>query len=110
VDLLNRDFFAARPRPFAYHVIGGVEQHEFRTFDAATGVLELTWRFYQRSGEDLRFRGTSSVRLRLVSPHEAASLLESGGWTIDALYGGWGKEPVSADRRKIVFVARPARG
>jgi len=109
VELLHRDFFAARPRPFAYHVIGQIEQHEFRTFDAATGVLELTWKFYERSGEDLRFRGTSAARLRLVSPHEATSLLESAGWRIEALHGGWGREPVTPDRRKILLVARPAR-
>ncbi len=109
-DFLNRDFFAARPRPFAYHVIGGIEQHEFRRFDAASGILELTWRFYQRSGEDLRFRGTSGVRLRLVSPHEATSLLASAGWTVEAVHGGWGREPLSPDRRKILLVARPARG
>lgn len=109
VELLHRDFFAARPRPFAYHVLGGIEQHEFRRFDAATGILELTWKFYQRSGDDLRFRGTTSARLRLVSPHEATLLLEKAGWAVDALHGGWGREPVSADRRKIVLVARPAR-
>jgi SAM-dependent methyltransferase len=110
LDLLHRDFFAARPRPFAYHVIGEIEQHEFRTFDAATGILDLTWKFYQRSGEDLRFRGTSAARLRLLSPHEAASLLETAGWKVEALHGGWGREPVSPDRRKILLVARPARG
>ncbi len=109
VDLLHRDFFAARPRPFAYHVLGGIEQHEFRRFDAATGILELTWKFYQRGGQDLRFRGTTSARLRLVSPHEATALLEGAGWAVEALHGGWGREPASPDRRKIVLVARPAR-
>lgn len=110
VDLLHRDFFAARPRPFAYHVIGDIEQHEFRRFDTVTGVLQLTWKFYHRSGEDLRFRGTSSARLRLASPHEATALLESAGWNVGALHGGWGREPVTPDRRKILLVARPARG
>lgn len=108
-DFLHRDFFAARPRPFMYHVIGGIEQHEFRRFDAASGILELTWRFYQRSGEDLHFRGTSMVRLRLVSPHEAGTLLEAAGWKIEAVYGGWSREPVSPDHRKILLAARPAR-
>jgi len=110
VDFLHRDFFASRPRPFTYHVIGDIEQHEFRAFDPGTGILELTWKFYQRDGEDLRFRGTSSARLKLVAPHEAAQLLEAAGWKVEAFYGGWGKEAVSPDRRKLLLIARAARG
>lgn len=108
LDLLHRDFFAGRPRPFAYHVIGEVEQHEFRAFEPVSGILELTWKFYRREGKDLRFQGTSSARMRLMAPHEAAGLLGDAGWRIEAWHGGWGKEAVSADHRKLLLVARPA--
>ena len=107
LDQLNRDFFAARPRPFAYHVLGTVEQHEFRTFDGARGVLDLVWKFYQQEGEDLRFRGSTATRLALRTPDAVAALLEAAGWDVEGPYGGWGKEPLSADRRKVLFVARP---
>lgn len=108
VDFLHRDFFASRPRPFAYHVVGDLEQHEFRSLDTLSGVLDLRWRFYHRDGRDLRFRGESQVRLKLLAPHEARALLADGGWEVDAVHGGWAREPVSADRRKFVLVARPA--
>lgn len=108
VELLHRDFFAARPRPFAYHVIGDLEQHEFRSFDPLTGVLGLTWKFYQRDGEDLRFRGSSSAKLQLVTPNGVRRLLGEAGWRLEAVHGGWNREAVSSDRRKLVFVARPA--
>lgn len=108
VDFLHRDFFASRPRPFAYHVVGDVEQHEFRTFDPVSGMLELTWKFYQRDGADLRYRGISSARLRLLAPHEAEAILRDAGWTVEARYGGWRKETVSADHRKLLLAARPA--
>ncbi len=108
VDLLNRDFFAARPRPFAYHVLGDIEQHEFRTFDPAAGRLELSWRFYERKGKDLRFRSASSSSLRLLAPHEVESLLHDAGWRVEAWYGGYAREKVSPDRRKLLVVARPA--
>ncbi len=107
LDLLHRDFFASRPRPFAYHVLGKVEQHEFRRFDAASGVLELTWKFYQREGGDLRFRGSSAARLKLVAPDEAVRILEDAGWGVVGVNGGWDKQPVSADRRKLLIVAHP---
>jgi SAM-dependent methyltransferase len=108
LDLLQRDFFASRPRPFAYHVVAGLEQHEFRTFNPITGALDLTWKFYQQEGKDLRFRGSSSAHLRLLAPHEARQLLQEGGWHLEAVYGGWGREAVSPDRRKLILVARPA--
>ncbi len=108
VDFLHRDFFASRPRPFAYHVVGEVEQHEFRIFDPVSGVLELTWKFYQRDGADLRYRGISSARMRLLAPHEAEAILRDAGWTVVARYGGWHKEAVSADHRKLLLEARPA--
>lgn len=108
LDLLHRDFFAARPRPFAYHVIGGIEQHEFRAFDPVSGILDLTWKFYRQEGESLRFQGASSARLRLLSPHETGRLLEDAGWSVAACYGSWEKEVVSADRRKFILVARVA--
>ncbi len=108
VDLLHRDFFALRPRPFSFHVIGSVEQHEYRSFDPHTGILELTWKFYERVGEDLRHRADSSATMRLLTPHEAGALVEAAGWRVDAVHGGWTREPVSAERRKLVLVARPA--
>lgn len=108
VDFLHRDFFAARPRPFAYHGVGAVEQHEFRTFDAISGILDLTWKFYQQEGNDLRFRGSSCARMRLLAPHEAELLVRGAGWAPEAWYGGWDREPVSPDRRKLILVARPA--
>jgi SAM-dependent methyltransferase len=108
VDFLHRDFFAARPRPFAYHILGDLEQHEFRSFDPVSGVLDLTWKFYHRDGKDLRFRGNSSTRLKLLAPHEARYLLEAAGWNVEALYSGWNKEVVSPDHRKLLLVARPA--
>ncbi len=108
IEFLNRDFFASRPRPFAYHVVGDLEQHEFRSFDAVSGVLDLRWAFYRRSGADLEVRGESSVRLKLLVPHEARELLEAGGWRVEAIHGGWERKPLSPDRREFVLLARPA--
>jgi len=109
VELLNRDFFTARPRPFAFHVVGNLEQHEFRTFDPGTGVLELRWEVYEREGQDLRHRMDSSATLRLLTPHEARALLETAGWELREIVGGWEGEALGADRRKLLLVAQRAR-
>ncbi|MGQ0796624.1 MAG: class I SAM-dependent methyltransferase [Methanobacteriota archaeon] len=108
LELFHRDFFAVRPKPFSFHVVGSLEQHEFRGFDPVTGELDLTWRFYERVGQDLRHRGDSHVRIRLLAPHEARALLASAGWSVARVYGGWTREAVGAERRKLILVARPA--
>ncbi|HYR80760.1 MAG TPA: methyltransferase domain-containing protein [Thermoplasmata archaeon] len=108
LDLLNRDFFAARRRPFAFHTIGSLEQHEFRSFDPVTGVLRLDWKFYERIGEDLKHRTDSSAELTLLTPRDLASNLGQSGWRIVGVWGGWRREAVIADHRKLIVLATPA--
>ena len=107
LDLLNRDFFAARRRPFAFHTIGSLEQHEFRSFDPVTGVLRLDWKFYERIGEDLKHRTDSSAELILLTPRDVASNLGQSGWRIVGVWGGWRREAVTADHRKLIVLATP---
>lgn len=106
LELLHRDFFAIHPKSFSFHILANVEEHELRAFDPVTGVLGLTWKFYHRDGEDLRHRGQARAELRLLAPHEAIRALESAGWRVSGTFGGWGREPLGADRRKLVLVAR----
>src|SRR6266705_1547101 len=108
LDLLNRDFFASRPRPFAFHTIGSLEQHEFRSFDPATGVLRLEWKFYERDGQDLKHRTDSSAELILLTPRDLAAILEQSGWRMVGVWGGWRREAVTADHRKLIVLATPA--
>src|SRR2546425_2586143 len=108
VDLLNRDFFASRQRPFAFHTIGSMEQHEFRSFDPTTGVLRLDWKFYERIGEDLKHRTDSSAELTLLTPRDVAWNLGQSGWRIVGVWGGWRREAVTADHRKLIVLATPA--
>lgn len=108
VDLLYRDFFSVRPRSFSFHVLGPVEQHEFRSFDPMSGVLELTWKVYERSGQHLRHRMDSTVKIQLLTPHEVRAILEAAGWRVESAFGGWEREPVSAERRKLILIARRA--
>ncbi len=108
LDLLNRDFFASRRRPFAFHTIGSLEQHEFRSFDPATGVLRLEWKFYERVGEDLKHRTDSSAELVLLTPRDVATSLEQAGWRMIGVWGGWRREAVTADHRKLITLATPA--
>jgi SAM-dependent methyltransferase len=108
LDLLNRDFFASRPRPFAFHTIGSLEQHEFRSFEPATGVLRLEWKFYERVGQDLKHRTDSSAELILLTPRDVATSLERSGWRMVGVWGGWRREAVTADHRKLIVLATPA--
>src|SRR5712692_9994400 len=108
LDFLNRDFFASRPRPFAFHTIGSLEQHEFRSFDPVTSALRLEWKFYERVGEDLKHRTDSSTDLILLTPRDVATNLEQSGWRMVGVWGGWRRGAVTADHRKLVVLASPA--
>jgi SAM-dependent methyltransferase len=108
LDLLNRDFFASRPRPFAFHTIGSLEQHEFRSFEPATGVLRLEWKFYERVGQDLKHRTDSSAELILLTPRDLATYLEQSGLRMVGVWGGWRREALTADHRKLIVLATPA--
>ena len=107
LDLLHRDFFSARRRAFAFHAIGPVEQHEFRSFDPVTGVLRLEWTFYERVGEDLKHRTESVAEMTLPTPQDVRAVLDRAGWHLVNVWGGWGREPVNSDRRKLIVLATP---
>src|SRR6058998_66948 len=96
LDLLNRDFFAARRRPFAFHTIGSLEQHEFRSFDPVTSALRLEWKFYERVGENLKHRTDSSAELVLLTPRDLAAILGQSGGRMAP--GGGDRGPPQADR------------
>ena len=108
LDFLNRDFFASRPRPFAFHTIGSLEQHEFRSFDPVTSALRLEWKFYERVGENLKHRTDSSAELILLTPRDLAAILGQSGWRMVGAWGGWHREAVTADHRKLIVLATPA--
>ena len=108
LDFLNRDFFASRPRPFAFHTIGSLEQHEFRSFDPVTSALRLEWKFYERVGENLKHRTDSSAELILLTPRDLAAILGQSGWRMVGVWGGWHREAVTADHRKLIVLATPA--
>ena len=108
LDFLNRDFFASRPRPFAFHTIGSLEQHEIRSFDPVTSALRLEWKFYERVGENLKHRTDSSAELVLLTPRDLAAILGQSGWRMVGAWGGWHREAVTADHRKLIVLATPA--
>ena len=107
LELLHRDFFATRARSFAFHVLGSMEQHEFRDYDPIADELTLRWTIYERVGEDLRYRMETRESYRLPTPPEVQACLAEADLRTDRVVGGWGDEPITADRRKVLFLARP---
>jgi SAM-dependent methyltransferase len=108
--IVNRDFVVRHFSSQNYEEFGDVVEIEQAHLDLDVSRMKNDWRFFRKRGEDLRHRTDSSVKMRLLTPHEADSLLEAAGWHVDAAYGGWGREAVSAERRKLVLVARPTAG
>jgi SAM-dependent methyltransferase len=108
IDIMNRDHIVKHFSPFGLTAFDGTEQHELRHFDLERSVLELTWDFYERVGNDLKFKATTKVRFRVYSLHELRRLVEAAGWTFLEAWGSLERDVVSADRKKLVVVAKKA--
>ncbi len=50
----------------------------------------------------------SAVDLALLTPRDVSLMVERAGWHLSGVWGGWGREELSADHRKLIVVATPA--
>jgi len=106
LDTINRDWLVREFRPCGYDEWGDLVHVEERTLDLRTSWILGPWRFYTRRDRDLLHKATMSVDHRVYSAHELRRLAHEAGWRVTDLWGGLGMEPLSAERPRIVLVAR----
>ena len=84
-----------------------IKRWETRTYATATQGLDDV-----RIEEELSEQGAvvsrvyKSLRLRYVVRYEMEHLLALAGFEVEALYGGFGREPFDEAAREFVWVAR----
>lgn len=106
VDMINRDWVVRALRPHGYEEWGDLVHVEERRFDYRTSWILGPWRFFRKRERDLVHLATMSVDHRVYSGHELRRLAHEAGWRVTDLFGGLGMEPLSAERPRIVLVAR----
>jgi 2-polyprenyl-3-methyl-5-hydroxy-6-metoxy-1,4-benzoquinol methylase len=68
----------------------------------ANGAFSFTHHYEFPEGVELR----STATLRFRTEQEIRSSLSSAGFEIEAIYGGWRREPVGADDGELLVLAR----
>lgn len=101
----SRDAFVRNFQPRGVLDFGDVTRLEHRVFSHETSVLEVTWSYYRKRGEDLEHLKTITYGIRLYSLHELLRLLKDSGWVTQAAYSGFDKAPYSWNTNRIVLVA-----
>jgi SAM-dependent methyltransferase len=75
--------------------------------DLVTQIMSAKMRHERWQGDTKVGEGTTDLRLRWYFRYELEHLLARAGLVVDALYGGFDREPYDA-RREMIFVARAA--
>jgi SAM-dependent methyltransferase len=86
---------------------GDVEIRRFTRVrrDHVKQVMTVVMRHERWQGDARVGEGTSELRLRWFFRYELEHLLARAGFVVDALYGGYGREPYDA-KGEMIFVAR----
>jgi len=75
--------------------------------DLESSRVENLWRYYREKDDgDLELLETVETSHRVYSLHEAKRMLEETGWTYEACYGNWEREPYTLASRGMLLVAK----
>ena len=84
----------------------GIVVVEDAFFDPIGSVLENTWTYYRRSGDDLVFAGRAGFRIRIYSVTELVDLAGRVGWRLEGVYGSLRGDPFDPARTGLNIVFR----
>ncbi|MCE4600114.1 MAG: methyltransferase domain-containing protein [Desulfurococcales archaeon] len=101
----DRDLIVARNAHCGTDVIAGdlgdLLVMERPRFDPVTSILENTWAYYRKRGDELEFLGKSSFRMRIYSISELVDMASRAGWRLEALYGNLNRDPFIPGRTSV---------
>lgn len=107
IDGSPRDRFIRQWRPTYVGEIGeDLVLIEESKLNLVSSRIENVWKFYRKEGRDLRHLDTIETDHRIYSLHELKGMVEDGGWTYRACYGGFEMEPFTLDSRRMILVAQ----
>ena len=107
IHAANRDFLVRnfQPRDWAPIQMGRVMTME-RRLDLESSRMFVTWRYYERRGEDLTHLSTVELDHLVYSIHELKRQVEDGGWEYASCHGGYDLRPLTTDSRNLILVAK----
>jgi SAM-dependent methyltransferase len=104
-DTMNRDVVLKNFQPVHVTEKDGNLMIDRNSFDSLNGLF-YNQRVVIRDG----IRRDKPFKIRLYNPTEFAALLRQAGLEVVAMYGGFDAQPVSAESRRLVVLARKPAG
>ena len=109
---MNRDLVAARSVYCGADAVvkeaGDLVVIERPEFDPIKSVLENTWTYYRRRGDELKFLGKAKLKLKLYTITELTGIASNAGWELEALYGSLRGDPFIPGRSHVNAVFKRA--
>ena len=104
--LRNRDYIVRHTAQNVFEESEKLLVLDRYSFDVARSREKGAWRFFLKVGDALKFAGEFPTDIRVYSPHELVSMLESAGWTLSGLYDSLlTKAPFSPESPSYSLVA-----
>ncbi len=104
--VVNRDWVVRHFDPQGYEEFGDLVHIEDRHLDLDASWMRNRWRFFRKRGRDLAGIAAMDVEHRIYGLHELRSLLERGGWHVEATFGGYHMEPPAIEAPGLLVVGR----
>jgi len=105
--LRNRDYVARNPTQNIYEESERLLVLDRYGFDTSRSREKGVWRFYLKRGDGLKFAGEFPVDIRVYSPHELVSRVESTGWKVTEVFDSFtGRQPSRAESPVYALAAK----
>jgi len=106
--LRNRDYVARNPTQNIYEESERLLVLDRYGFDTSRSREKGVWRFYLKRGDELKFAGEFPVDIRVYSPHELVSRVESTGWKVTEVFDSFTTRQASRVESPVYALAAKA--
>ncbi len=86
-ETMHTEYLSLKFTPTSFMELGNMIMLESREYDPMDSNISASWTFYEKEGNDLKFRDRVEYELHIYSPRELCTLLRKAGWKTVATYG-----------------------
>ncbi len=87
---------------------GRLERYSLSRYDAASQLMEMRLFYELYGGDTLRDHQAHDLVIRVTNRDELILMLRLAGFEVEAVYGGFGNEPFTAESDHLLVLARRA--
>ncbi len=109
VETWHRDYIAGHKMRFTYKDLGRISVVNENLFQDNCSSVYTTHSYYEKSGNDLKFRDRFDSSIRLYSKDQLLDLMKEAGWeVIDIFNNIETRQPFNYANDRIVLILKPA--